>query len=84
MRTANTIQGESIQGVRSVVAALVEVEGGQAAFARKMGWGQGTVSRFLSGDAGLSARKARDLATAYPRLRKQLARAIFEGEVEST
>lgn len=84
MSMNNTVNGEAVEGLRAVVATLVEVSGGQMAFARRLGWGQATVSRFLSGEQGLSARKARELAQAYPQLRKRLERAIFDGEVVST
>ena len=84
MNKTATVQGESVEGLRAVVATLVEVSGGQVAFAKQLGWGQASVSRFLSGETGLSARKARQLAIAYPQLRKRLAAAIFEEESVST
>lgn len=77
-----SVQGASVAELRSVVAERVDREGGQEAFARKSGWSQAYVSKFVRGQAGLTARKAQLLGRAFPDLKWRLAEAILNDAEE--
>lgn len=63
--------------LRSQVADLVKLHGGQRAFAAAIGVDQSTVSRFITGRSGLSSRLGRALISAYPGLRPSVEAIIF-------
>lgn len=68
---------ESDTELRRLVAGLVIAAGGQRAFERRYGVSQAVISRYLAGKP-LTMPAARRLYHAYPGLRAQLERAVFQ------
>ena len=69
------------RSVRRAVRRLVADEG-QSAVALAAGVSQPTISRFLSGEHGLTFRLSRGLGRAYPELRERLRRAAVAEDAD--